>query len=64
MPAARRRPRRASNIFAVAGLKRIPQSGPLSIAVPGAVDGWLELHKKYGSKDLARLDRRRDPDRA
>ena len=37
------------------GLKRIPQYGPLSIAVPGAVDGWLELHQRYGSKDLARL---------
>jgi len=37
------------------GLKSVPQSGPLSIAVPGAVDGWLALHKKYGSKDLARL---------
>jgi gamma-glutamyltranspeptidase/glutathione hydrolase len=37
------------------GLKSIPQYGPLSIAVPGAVDGWLELHRKYGTKDLARL---------
>ncbi|HLN88402.1 MAG TPA: gamma-glutamyltransferase, partial [Candidatus Limnocylindrales bacterium] len=37
------------------GLKSIPQFGPLSIAVPGAVDGWLELHKRYGTKDLARL---------
>jgi len=37
------------------GLKGIPQFGPLSIAVPGAVDGWLELHKRYGTKDLARL---------
>jgi gamma-glutamyltranspeptidase / glutathione hydrolase len=37
------------------GLKSIPQYGPLSIAVPGAVDGWLALHEKYGSKDLARL---------
>jgi gamma-glutamyltranspeptidase/glutathione hydrolase len=37
------------------GLKSIPQFGPLSIAVPGAVDGWLELHKKYGTKDLTRL---------
>src|SRR6185295_18028285 len=33
----------------------IPQSGPLSIAIPGAVDGWLELHKKYGTKELAQL---------
>ena len=37
------------------GLKGIPQFGPLSIAVPGAVDGWLELHKKYGTKELGRL---------
>ncbi len=37
------------------GLKGIPQFGPLSIAVPGAVDGWLELHKRYGTKELDRL---------
>jgi len=37
------------------GVKAIPQYGPLSIAVPGAVDGWLELHRKYGTKDLSRL---------
>jgi gamma-glutamyltranspeptidase/glutathione hydrolase len=37
------------------GLKSTPQFGPLSIAVPGAVDGWLELHRKYATKDLARL---------
>lgn len=43
--------------FRERGLNRIPQSGPLSIAVPGAVDGWLELHKKYGTKDLGFLMR-------
>jgi gamma-glutamyltranspeptidase / glutathione hydrolase len=37
------------------GLKSIPVAGPLSIAVPGAVDGWLELHKKYGTMDISRL---------
>ncbi len=37
------------------GLKSIPQFGPLSIAVPGAVDGWLELHRKYATQDLRRL---------
>ena len=37
------------------GLKSIPQYGPLAIAVPGAVDGWLELHKKYGTMELERL---------
>ena len=41
--------------FQERGLKRIPQYGPLSIAVPGAVDGWLELHKKYGTKEMTRL---------
>src|SRR5215467_372472 len=41
--------------FRERGLKSIPQSGPLSIAVPGAVDGWLELHKKYATKELSRL---------
>jgi gamma-glutamyltranspeptidase / glutathione hydrolase len=41
--------------FRERGLKSIPTSGPLSVAVPGAVDGWLELHRKYGTKDLSRL---------
>ena len=41
--------------FRARGLKTIPQFGPLSIAVPGAVDGWLELHKKYGTKEMSRL---------
>ncbi|HEX5607322.1 MAG TPA: gamma-glutamyltransferase, partial [Candidatus Binatia bacterium] len=41
--------------FGERGLKAIPQSGALSIAVPGAVDGWLELHKKYATKELPRL---------
>ena len=41
--------------FRSKNLAAIPVSGPLSVAVPGAVDGWLELHKKYGTKDLRRL---------
>jgi gamma-glutamyltranspeptidase/glutathione hydrolase len=41
--------------FRERGLRDIPQFGALSIAVPGAVDGWLELHKKYGTRDLGRL---------
>ena len=36
-------------------VKIIPINGPLSIAVPGAVDGWLELHKNYGTLELSRL---------
>lgn len=37
------------------GLKSIPVSGALSIAVPGAVDGWLDLHKKYATFGLDKL---------
>ena len=49
-------PRKASiDWFREKKLDAIPVSGPLSIAVPGAVDGWLELHRKYGTKDLERL---------
>ena len=49
-------PAKASiDYFREKGLKSVPTSGPLSVAVPGAVDGWLELHRKYGTKDLSRL---------
>ncbi|MGE5059129.1 MAG: gamma-glutamyltransferase, partial [Betaproteobacteria bacterium] len=49
-------PAKASiDYFRERGLKAIPQSGALSIAVPGAVDGWLELHKKYATKELPQL---------
>jgi len=27
----------------------IPAFGPLPVSVPGAVDGWFELHSRYGS---------------
>ncbi|MGH7824183.1 MAG: gamma-glutamyltransferase [Candidatus Binatia bacterium] len=49
-------PAKASiEFFCEQGLDRIPTSGPLSVAVPGAVDGWLELHRRYGTKELGRL---------
>ncbi|MEE8143338.1 MAG: gamma-glutamyltransferase, partial [Planctomycetota bacterium] len=28
--------------------ERIPSYGPLPVTVPGAVDGWFELHEKFG----------------
>jgi len=31
------------------GYKRIPSHGPLPVTVPGCVDGWFELHRKFGS---------------
>ncbi|HPV56782.1 MAG TPA: gamma-glutamyltransferase, partial [Tenuifilaceae bacterium] len=30
------------------GIKHIPALGPLPVSVPGCVDGWFELHGKFG----------------
>ena len=30
------------------GIDKIPSFGPLPVSVPGAVDGWFELHERYG----------------
>jgi gamma-glutamyltranspeptidase/glutathione hydrolase len=34
--------------FESEGLKKVPPYGPLPITVPGCVDGWFELHAKFG----------------
>jgi gamma-glutamyltranspeptidase/glutathione hydrolase len=34
--------------FQQQGLKSIPPRGPLPVSVPGTVDGWFELHGKFG----------------
>src|SRR5205807_6216547 len=34
--------------FAAKGLKEIPTTGPLSWSVPGCVDGWVALSKRFG----------------
>ncbi|QEG20651.1 gamma-glutamyltransferase [Mariniblastus fucicola] len=31
----------------------IPALGPLPVSVPGCVDGWFELHKKFGQLPMA-----------
>ncbi len=31
------------------GADRIPLHGPLAVSVPGAVDGWFELHERFGA---------------
>ncbi|CAM1369094.1 gamma-glutamyltransferase [Tenacibaculum xiamenense] len=36
-------------------LKKIPAFGPLPVSVPGTVDGWFELHKKFGSKPMTEI---------
>ena len=41
--------------FKQQGLKAIPAHGPLPVSVPGAVDGWFELHKKFGKLPMKTL---------
>jgi gamma-glutamyltranspeptidase/glutathione hydrolase len=52
--ASGRSPYRAGRaFFAQKKLKEIPTKGPLSWSVPGCVDGWAELNKRFGSMSLA-----------
>jgi len=37
------------------GMDRIPPRGPLPVSVPGAVDGWFELHARYGRLPMNQL---------
>ncbi len=41
--------------FQKEGMEKIPSYGPLPVSVPGAVDGWFELHKKFGSKPMTEI---------
>src|SRR5258706_3967017 len=41
--------------FVAKGLKDIPSSGPLSWSVPGCVDGWAELNKRFGHLKLKEI---------
>ena len=34
---------------------KIPAYGPLSVSVPGCVDGWFELHEKFGSLEMEKI---------
>lgn len=37
------------------GIETIPPFGPLPISVPGAVDGWFELHERFGRLSMQEL---------
>jgi len=35
--------------------KKIPSLGPLPVSVPGCVDGWFELHSKFGKLPMSKI---------
>ncbi len=37
------------------GITAIPAYGPLPVSVPGAVDGWFELHGRFGKLSIAEV---------
>src|SRR5262245_22807291 len=43
------------SFFAEKGLTEIPVKGPLSWSVPGCVDGWEELRKRFGTMAFEQL---------
>src|SRR6188768_144777 len=41
--------------FKKRNLTTIPMYGPLAVTVPGCVDGWFELHKKFGKLAISEI---------
>ena len=41
--------------FKKKNITKIPAHGPLPVSVPGCVDGWFELHGKYGKLPMAEI---------
>lgn len=41
--------------FKEQGLQRIPSRGSLPVSVPGAVDGWFELHQQFGKLPMQEI---------
>lgn len=37
------------------GYASIPPYGPLPVSVPGCVDGWFEMHARFGSMDMEKI---------
>lgn len=37
------------------GYDSIPSHGPLPVSVPGAVDGWFEMHGRFGSLKMSEI---------
>lgn len=41
--------------FLQEGYDKIPPLGPLPVSVPGCVDGWFELHSKFGKLPMDKI---------
>jgi gamma-glutamyltranspeptidase / glutathione hydrolase len=41
--------------FREKGISSIPASSPHAVTVPGAVDGWFEMHEKFGNLEFEQL---------
>ena len=41
--------------FKKRNLKKIPAAGPLPVSVPGCVDGWFELHERFGKLPMNKV---------
>jgi gamma-glutamyltranspeptidase/glutathione hydrolase len=41
--------------FKKRGLKFIPARGPLPVSVPGCVDGWFTMHKRFGKMKMEKI---------
>ena len=41
--------------FQEKGIDNIPPFGPLPVSVPGTVDGWFQLHGRYGRLPMAQI---------
>ncbi|MDX2430584.1 MAG: gamma-glutamyltransferase, partial [Bacteroides sp.] len=43
------------DFFLENGYEKIPAYGPLPVSVPGCVDGWFELHGRFGSMNVEKI---------
>lgn len=43
------------DFFLENGYEKIPAYGPLPVSVPGCVDGWFELHGRFGSMNMEKI---------
>jgi gamma-glutamyltranspeptidase/glutathione hydrolase len=41
--------------FREQGYTSIPAFGPLPVSVPGSVDGWFEMHQRFGSLEMKQI---------